>query len=146
MFISSEGVRGLCGSLPRWKTKISFPKKTIKSLVLLTYIYLNMLPLFDIPFSAFTWHLFLTSSFSSDPSFLQLPEQDVTPTLSYIQSFSCGSWVAQGHLNIIPPLLTLQGVTGLPGMAYRHWPSQVSARRQHWESRLSSSRAGRFKR
>lgn len=96
--------------------KRNFPKKINKSLILL--IYINMLALFDIPFSAFTWHSFLTSSLSSDPSCLQLPEQDVSPTLSYCQSFSCGSWVAQGHLNILLPLLTLQRVTALPDMAY----------------------------
>lgn len=68
MFIFSEGMGGLCGSPPRWKTKINFPKKTNKSLILLVYI--NMLALFDIPFSSF--HLTLVFNFRPQQWFLLL--------------------------------------------------------------------------
>lgn len=148
MFISSEGMRGLCGSLPRWKTKISFRKKTNKSPILLLSIYLslNISPLFDIPFSAFTWHVF---NFQTQQwSLLLAAARTRCEPYSVLQSVIF-LWKLSGTRSPkhhpTSPHSPRGDSTAWHGIQ-RHWPSQVSARRQHWESKLSSSRAGRYKR
>lgn len=120
MFISSEGMWSLWKSSTHGKPKwVSLPVHSLKrSISLSFYLYIYAC----CPF------LILLSQLPLNPCFF-LSASAVTPLALSCQSnmwaphsccqlFSCGSWTAQGHLNILLVLLALQGVTALPGLAY----------------------------